>query len=275
MERVTIYCFAASYGVALMLELTQLITPRRGLRLLGLGFGAAGLLAHIFFFLNHTFFLAASPQVPLESPQGSLLFLALILTVFYLYGSIHHQRFAWGLFVLPLVLGLILLGVLLPSAMLTGGNSEGIPSDLFKRFWVLLHGVLVLFAAGGSCVGFLASVMYLLQVRRLRAKVPPAQGMKMFSLERIEAMNRRSILWAFPLLTAGLLVGLALLPMREWTNLSILSAVGLWVVFAVLLYLRYSVHVRGLQVALLTVFSFVLLVLAMVSAHPFVQGGTP
>ncbi len=282
MERVTIFCFAASYGVALMLELGQLLTSRRGLRLLGLGCGAAGLFAHTFYLVKHTVFVAAtSLPVPLGSSQGSLLVLAWVLAGFYLYGSIHHQRFAWGLFVLPLVLGLVVLGMLLPPDTIANWNSG---------FWYLLHGMLLLFAAVCICIAFLASIMYLAQVRRLRAKVPPTQGVKMFSLERIEAMNRRAILWAFPLLTAGLFVGLALVPGQEWIHppfLSILSLVGLWLVFAMLLYLRYSVHVRGLQAALLTMFSFVLLVLAMVFAHPLdragsvsdgptpVRGGTP
>ena len=45
--------------------------------------------------------------LPLDQAAGSLLFLALILAIFYFYGSIHHGRLAWGLFVLPLVLGLL------------------------------------------------------------------------------------------------------------------------------------------------------------------------
>src|SRR5262249_30263961 len=93
-ERITIFCFAASYGVALALELWHLFQPRPILRLVSLGFGAAGLLAH-------TFFVVVQP-LPLASPHGSLLFLAWILAVFYFYGSIHHARLAWGLFVLPL-----------------------------------------------------------------------------------------------------------------------------------------------------------------------------
>src|SRR5207249_5921024 len=99
-ERVTIFCFAASYGTALALELCHLTSPRPVLRLIGIGFGAAGLLAH-------SLFILAQPSVSwlINTPEGSLLLLAWILAVFYLYGSVHHYRQAWGLFVLPLVLG--------------------------------------------------------------------------------------------------------------------------------------------------------------------------
>src|SRR5262249_54587467 len=108
---------------------------------------------------------------------------------------------------------------------------------------------------------------------RLKAKLPPGQGMKMLSLERIEAMNRRAILWAFPFLTAGLVVGLVLQfhgggsAQLGWEDPKILSGIGLWVVFAILMYLRYGAHVRGRQVALWTMLAFILLMFALVTAH--------
>ena len=75
----------------------------------------------------------------------------------------------------------------------------------------MLHGGLLLLAAVGLCVGFLASVMYLVQARRLRAKMPPGQGLRLLSLERLEAMNRRAVDLAFPLLTGGMVVGIVLM----------------------------------------------------------------
>jgi ABC-type transport system involved in cytochrome c biogenesis permease subunit len=269
-ERITVFCFAASYGVAFLLELLQLPWPRPVLRLIGTGFGAAGLFAH-------TLFLAVQwPE--LASRYGSLLFLAWIVAVFYLYGSLHHRQIAWGLFVLPLVLGLIGLAVLL-------GRTPADPEvRLFsfegERFWGVVHGALLLLAAVGVCVGFLASVMYLVQARRLRSKALPGRGLKLLSLERLEEMNRRAIVLAFPLLTAGVVVGMALLaqaadPVRSWTDPRVLGAAALWLVFAVLLYLRYSLHVRGRRVALLTIVAFVLMVVTLAVPHTLSGGGTP
>lgn len=285
-ERITVMCFAASYAVALGLEVWHLLFPRPIQRYLSLAFGGAGLLAHTIYVLVRMTLPAPSDQVqPLQlaSPFGSLVFLAWILAVFYFYGSIHHGRLAWGLFVLPLVLGLI---VLADTFSLEGGpaNTEGSLRAFLsrgERFWGTLHGALVLLAAVGISVGFVASVMYLMQVRRLKAKLPPGQGVRLLSLERIEDMNRRAILWAFPLLTAGLLVGLALQfqsgeALSSWSSPKILSTAGLWIVFAILLYLRYGVHARGRQVALWTVVAFALLLFALASpVHPFLHGGGP
>jgi ABC-type uncharacterized transport system permease subunit len=263
--KITILCFAASYAVAFALELWHLFRPRPILRFIALGFGGAGLVAHISFLIVQSL---VKQELPLGSPTGSLLFLALILAVFYVGEAVHHGRIAWALFVLPLVLGLIGLAVLVPVP------SE--PANL-QPIWAVSHGVLLLLAAVGVSIGFIASVMYLVQLRRLQAKLPPSQGVPLFNLERLELMNRRAILWSFPFLTAGLLAGFALQVDYglDWFNVRILSVVGLWIVFAILLYLRYWAHVRGRQLALWTMFAFAILVLALISPHSFVQGGGP
>ena len=204
-ERITVVCFSASYGVAFLAELLQLLRPRPVLRLVGQGFGCAGLFAH-------TVFLAVQ-RPELGSRYGSLLFLAWIVAVFYLYGSLHHRKIAWGLFVLPLVLGLIGLAVQFERKPASNDESWVLRLLSFQGegFWVVVHWLLLLLAAVGVCVGFVASVMYLVQARRLRTKAPPGQGLKLLSLERLEDMNRRAIVLAFPLLTAGVIVGMALL----------------------------------------------------------------
>jgi hypothetical protein len=126
-DRITLFCFAASYTVALALELLQLAWPRPVQRLVGIGFGCAGLLAQ-------TLFLAVQ-RPSLASQSGSLLFLSWILAVFYLYGAIHHRRLAWAVFVLPVVLGLIGLA----SASSDGSANQpglGFLKELRgERFW--------------------------------------------------------------------------------------------------------------------------------------------
>ncbi len=268
LERVSIFCFAASYGSALLLELWHLLRPRPILRYVSAAFGAAGLLAQVLFL--------ATRQPSLVSATGSLLFLALILAIFYVYGSLHHQRLAWGLFVLPLVLGLIGLAYVLR----TPADTPREVADFWDHFWGMTHGVLLLLAAVGVCVGFIASLMYMVQMQRLRAKRPPRQGVPMLSLERLETMNSRAILTAFPLMTAGVVVGLALQfhhgLVYDWDSPKLLSTFIVWVVFALLLYLRYGARARGRQVALLTMLAFALLIVALITpGHPFVQGVGP
>ncbi len=197
-------------------------------------------------------------------PIGWMILLAWVLAVFYLYGSIHYRQLAWGVFVLPLVLGLVGLSAL------AGPRADPLP-PANDRFWGFLHVSLLLLAAVGVCVGFLASVMYLVQAHRLRTKTTPHHGLRLLSLERLENMNRRAVDLAFPLLTAGLVIGLFLMlqkPLPSWTDLRILGAGVLWLAFLVLLVLRYGWRLRGRSVAVLTIAAFLLLVLALVLPHP-------
>jgi ABC-type transport system involved in cytochrome c biogenesis permease subunit len=265
MERVNVVCLLASYGLALALELLHPFRPRPLLRLLALACGAAGLTAQ-------TLFLAVR-RPPLSGAFGWMLFLSWILAIFYLAGSLHHRRQAWGVFVLPLVLGLVGLGLAFgdPGAASTGGA----PVSL-EDVWGPLHALLLFLAAVGVCVGFLASLMYLFQARRLRAKVVPGHGLRLLSLERLEAMNRRAINLAFPLLTAGLLLGVLIMlqaDLRGWADPRVRGAGVLWLTFAVLLVLRYGRHLRGRQVALGMILTFFLLVVCLIQAHPLATGG--
>jgi ABC-type transport system involved in cytochrome c biogenesis permease subunit len=264
MDRLKVLCFLASYTVALALELWHLFRPRPVLRLVGLAFGAAGLVAQ-------TAYLAVQ-RPPLIWQFGWMLFLAWILAIFYLFGSIHHRRQAWAVFVLPLVLALVLL------AAVFGRPSEGTREGLlsFQDAWGPLHAILLFLATVGVCVGFLASLMYLFQARQLRSKTPPGKGLRLLSLERLEQMNRRAIDLAFPLLTAGVVVGLVRLahdPVADWADPRVLAAGVLWLAFAVLVYLRYGYHLRGRKVALLTIMTFVLLLGCLALSHPVGQGG--
>ncbi|QDU23166.1 cytochrome c biogenesis protein CcsA [Urbifossiella limnaea] len=258
-------CFGLSYLLALGLEIARLFWPGRGWRLAGLAAGAAGVLAH-------TAYLALNPPTP-AAPYGSLLLLAWVLALFYLYGTLHYARQAWAVFVLPLVLGLVGL-----SLALAASDTTAAPDWLHgDRFWGAVHGFLLLGGAIGISVGFLASVMYLVQLRRVRNRVNPAVVVPMLNLERLEAMARNAVNWAFPLLTAGLLVGTLLLRTghggaETWLSLKVLTTASLWLVFAVLVYLRYATNVSARRLATLHVAAFGLLLLALMASHPFAGG---
>jgi ABC-type transport system involved in cytochrome c biogenesis permease subunit len=267
LHRVTLMCFFASYALAFGLELLHLRVGRPLLRWLAVAAGSAGLFAH-------TLYLIAK-QPPLIWQFSWMLFVAWVLAIFYLTGAIHYRRLTWGVFVLPLVLGLLALGVLLgqPPADQKGLWQEEMP----HRLWGPVHAVLILLATVGVCVAFLASLMYLLQSRRLRTKALPGEGMRLLSLERLEAMNRRAIVLAFPLLTAGVIAGGVIIArgseLVAWTDLRVISTLILWCVFALLMYLRFGHHLRGRQVAFLTIAAFLMLLCCLALAHPLPSGG--
>jgi ABC-type uncharacterized transport system permease subunit len=264
LQGITHACFGLSYLLAFGLELARLVRPAAGWRVAARVAGWAGVFAH-------TVYLVIQQPTP-AAPYGSLLLLALVLALFY----VLSPKQAWAVFVLPVVIGLVGLSL----AVATAPTAEPqVPVWLSgDRFWGVVHGTLILLASVGVSVGFLASVMYLIQARRVRNKVNPARVVPLLSLERLENMNRHAVNWAFPLLTAGLLVGSLLLThehgsAENWLSVKVLSTAGLWVVFAVLLYLRYATNVPGRRLAGLSVVAFGLMLVALAAAHPFAAGG--
>ncbi len=264
--RVTVVCFLASYLLALGLEVWYLFQRRPVLWVLALAAGAAGLMAQ-------TIYLAVQ-RPPLAWQFGTMLFVAWVLTVFYLVGSLHHGRQAWGIFVLPVILGLVGLGVV-------GTLIDPPPADAPRHLlmgWMSprgVHALLLVMGAIGVCVGFVASLMYLIQAQRLKAKLPPSKGLRLLNLERLEEMNRRAVTIAFPLLTLGMGIGAVLMfaeSKPDWTDPRVLSATVAWMAVAVLIYLRYGRHVRGRQAAFLTILAFALLVGCLSLSHPVSQG---
>lgn len=265
-QNVTRFYFGASYAVALVLELLQTLRPRALTRWAGLIFGAAGLLAHTLFLLFQ--------RPPVATPSGSLLVLAWVVAVFYLYGALHHRRQAWAVFVLPIVLIIVIISGAYPTA-----SSETPQWFTGDNFWGAIHGSLLLLAAIGVSVACVASVMYLVQARRLKSKAAPGKGLRLPSLERLAQMNRRAIVWAFPLLTAGLLLGVILLlqhpEKQSWTAPKVLGTAGLWLAFLVLIYLRYFADSSNRRLAVFTIAAFGLMLVTLAASHPVATGGGP
>jgi ABC-type transport system involved in cytochrome c biogenesis permease subunit len=157
---ISIFCFAASYTVALLLEASRLVF-RSGVRgALLLGFGAAGLLAHTLY-LGHR--AVAAPAAALSSEYDWYLLAAWVLAAVYLYLTLQHQRTAVGLFILPLVLGLI--------GCARFADQVPFPQTRALQIWGAIHGGFLLLGMVAVLVGFVAGMMHLLQSYRLKHKV--------------------------------------------------------------------------------------------------------
>lgn len=97
-------CFAASYAVALGLEVVGLWNRVRIRRLALLTMASAGVFAHTWYLGRR---VAETPSAPLASHQDWYLLAAWALAVIYLAAKFYYRKSSMGLFLLPAVLGLI------------------------------------------------------------------------------------------------------------------------------------------------------------------------
>jgi ABC-type transport system involved in cytochrome c biogenesis permease subunit len=219
---VTILCFGASYAVAFGLELSRLLFQSRVRRVVLLGFVIAGLGAHTIF-LVYSGASAQSNLPPLSSLYDWLLVVAWILVALYLYLSAWYHDLALGVFLLPIVLGLV----------------------------------------GAAAWFVEPTPRKLVQARRLKSKSEPILGFRLPSLELLERVNHRALILAFALLTLGFGSGVVLAWLHRSVAAvtpSLVAAVLVWIAFAVLLHLQRRHRLRGRKDAWLSIFAFVLLI---------------
>lgn len=257
---VSITCFAASYAVALVLELTRLRfrSAIRGAVLLV--FAGAGLFAHTVYLYNRA---AEAARTPLSSEHDWYLVAAWVCVIGYILLTCHFKRAALGLFVLPLVLALIGVATLL-------ADREPFAREPASVFWGIFHGTSILLATVIIFVGFLAATMYLGLARRLKRKLPPPRGLRLPSLEQLELVSRRTIVLAAVFMIFGVLSGLLLKSISAessvpWHDPLILSTLitCAWLTTAAALVVCYRPARRGRGAAYITMTAFVFLVISL------------
>ena len=260
---VGIICFAGSYAVALALEISRVLF-RSGVRgAVMIGFAAAGLVAHTAFLAHRATGASGSP---LSSKQEWYLVAAWLLMVVYLYLTYFHPKKAFGLFLLPLVLGVIGLGAL-------AADAEPFAREPASKAWGAIHAGAILLAVVSMLVGFAAGLMYLGQAYRLKRKLPPKQGLMLPSLEWLQRANAGAIVVSLLSLGVGILAGVVLnlindprrLAPLPWNDPLVLSTVVLfvWLVLSAGIGVFYKPTRQGRKVAYLTVISFLFLLVAL------------
>ncbi len=272
MDRLSVLCFAGTYGLALACDLARFAVKGAARWYATVALTALGWLVQTAYLANRGW---SARELPVTTVFESLLVLAWILVAIDLYLEIRSpKRVAVGLFLLPVVLATLAMAGRAPRAEWTDLH------DGWRTFWGTVHGLLLVAGAVFTCVAFAAGLMYLVQSDRLKHKRPPRNGFNLPSLEQSERWNRGSITVAFPLLTFGILIGLVLMVTKRdarellgWSDPKVVSTLALWVVFAGLLHARYRPEWRGKRVMILTGVAFGFLAFAMVGVGPILPTG--
>jgi ABC-type uncharacterized transport system permease subunit len=258
-------CFAASYAVALALEIARVLTRLRILTAVAIAMSAAGLVAHTVYLYNHVQHGVSTGQ-PFAGWYHWCLMAAWFLAAVYVGLAPANPKTALGLFMLPMIL--LAVAIAYPFH-----NVPPFPSS--ERYWGALHGLLLLAGSVVVMLGFVSGVMYLLQSYRLKHKLPPRQGLRLPSLEWLQRINSRAMIFSTSLLGAGLFAGILLNVSNglvPWTDpvIGISALLVAWLLIASLVEVFYKPARQGAKVAYLTVASFVflLIVLAIVLFGP-------
>lgn len=257
---ISVVCFAASYAVAFVLELTRQLFRSAIRGAVMIGFASAGLLAHTLFLAHRAATAAGSP---LSSEQDWYFLAAWALAATYLYLTLYHPQTAFGVFVLPLVLGLIAVATFL-------ANPRPFAREPASQAWGMIHGASIMLATVTVLIGFVAGLMYFQQASRLKRKLPPKRGFRLPSLEWLQKTNSRAIVISAVLLGVGVLSGIVLNLINHagripWHDPTVVSTwlMFIWLAIAATISHLYKPASVGRKVAYLTIASFIVLLVAL------------
>jgi ABC-type uncharacterized transport system permease subunit len=247
------------YGIAALAVLPAVLYDRPRWRLLAVPATVAAALFH-FVSLAETL-NAAHHRMPVETHEVQSV-LALILGLVFLFVYARYRSLSLGIFVLPIVFMLAMLAAFRP-----GQETFSAP---IRTGWIALHIVLLLAAYAALVVSLLASLLYLIQERRLKSKagslswLPPLDT----PLETIDQIALKTLLFGLPCMTAGLLIGSVIAQedygAKYFSDPKILLTFGLWLAYIAMIFIRRASGLRGRRAVYLS--SFVVLVVLFVWA---------
>ncbi len=197
---------------------------------------------------------ARADGFPWASWAGSLnLFVWLVVGAYLIWGCRARYRLL-GLAVMPLAAGLLVLARL--------GGGTGLESrSHYSNAFLVLHVGLVLAAFAGFTLAAALSGLYLWQERRLKLRQAGGLLGRAPSLVALDTLAARTVAFALPALTAGIVVGLARLR-SNGGHFDALMAVTLltWLVYGAFLLVRYELGWRGRRAAYLALAGFALVI---------------
>jgi ABC-type uncharacterized transport system permease subunit len=206
---------------------------------------------------------------PLAAHVDGLLLIASIMAAVGLYIQSRPRLGGLAAFYLPM-LTLLLLWAVCASAW----TYQPFGVNSLHPVWQTVHLAGVYLGTLGCCVAAVAGGMYLFVERQLKAKRNPRGLLNLASLETLERIIVQGAALGFALLTLGLIGGLVILGDGGdldggwWYRPKILLAGAAWLIYAVVMNVRFATTFRGRRAAWLAIGGLLLLlaVYAVVTA---------
>jgi ABC-type uncharacterized transport system permease subunit len=137
--------------------------------------------------------------------------------------------------------------------------------------WLIAHIVLIFTGYAALVLSFGASLLYLLQESRLKAKKPSSLISFLPALEVIDQIGYRSLLLGFPFMTLGLITGSVLAISRsgrvDFLDPVFLFSILMWAVYMIMVLTRWNSGWRGRRAAVLATCAFVAAVVAWAASY--------
>jgi ABC-type uncharacterized transport system permease subunit len=175
-----------------------------------------------------------------------------------------YDAISLGLFALPSTFFLILIPAL-------GPDRYTFPSQGVRLSWLVAHIAALLLAYAALAFSMLASVLYLIQEKRIKSKPKAGQDSWWVPLEwlppldTLERIAHATLEFGFPCMTVGLVIGSVLaqetsLGASYFADPKVIASFISWAVYVFLLFVRRTAGLRGRKAAYLSGAVFVVMI---------------
>src|ERR1017187_3134905 len=165
----------------------------------------------------------------------------LFFLVWWLYDAI-----SLGIFALPATFFLVFVPAL-------GPDRYTFPSEGVRVSWLVAHITALLLAYVALGFSLLASILYLVQERRIKSKPKFVAGRESWwmpfdwlpPLDTLERLSEAMLEFGFPCMTVGLVIGAVLvqetaLGAAYFLDPKVIASFAMWAVYVLLIFLRYT-----------------------------------
>jgi cytochrome c-type biogenesis protein CcsB len=239
---------AALMGVAVRRDFPQ----RLLLWLLG-----GGLVLHVVSIAMRAYLVG---HLPVANFGEGLSLLAALLVGLFLAVQLRGPLLALAAVIMPLAFGLTL------AASVVKGGAQPLP-DMLRSTWLPVHVLLALLGDAVFAIASAASVLYLVQERRLKRHSGRGVLHGLPSLERLDSLSHSCLKWGLILLTLGMVTGIVWAHESAWNTTwmadpKVLFTTVVWVLYVVLLQGRMTAGWQGHWAAQLTIMGFAVIVVS-------------
>jgi HemX protein len=233
-------CFVAAIAHTVIQLRHRIFRPAR-FNFLAVGLG----------FVFQTAFLSIRGQqlgrCPITNLFEVIIFVAWSVALFYIVVGPAYRLSLMGAFTAPLV-------VLLQGFALIAPTDHPHRAKLPPNSWLEFHASMSLVAYGAFALACIAAVMYLVQERQLKTHQLHSIFYHLPPLTDLFAAITRLLWWGFTLYTLGLISGFFVGEPLPWAQ--IICAIGVWVLYGLILQGRYFHWFAPKRVAALCIIGF-------------------
>ena len=238
---------AALYSLGLLHAILTLVRRREHLFRVALGAFTVG---SIFHFVSIVEEGIVNNRCPITNFYETLSMCAFLVVIAYLFVHWRYKLESLAVFIFPLVFVAVLVATM-------GNPVSAWSSPIVRNAWLTVHIVLVLLGFAALLFTAVASLLYLVQEKQLKAKKPRKLSYRLPALGTLDDLISKSMALGFVLMTLAVIAASTWAFIEHKTDWIKQPAIDIsfftWGIYMLLVFLRTTAGWRGRKAALMTV----------------------